>query len=296
MSKPPVSVIVPVLNAESKTRAFIEALKKQDYPSDKYEIIIVDNGSVDHTTQIVREFSDITLLERSDIQNPYAARNAGLRHAEGDILAMLDVNCTPVSSWLTAGVDRLTKGNADLLGGHISFTFSNSESLGEWYDSLLFVDMEDLIRRGKSCAGGNLFFKRSVLKSIGYFPENQRSGADLYWTKEATNAGFTLVYDADAKAAYPARALKPLLKKVYRVGTGQPVIWLKNGMHPLKMSALIFYQFIPPGTRKLRSKIERRGKEGMNDHFMSLWLIHYLKNIVLAAGWSKGLFRYYFSK
>ncbi len=295
MSTPSVSIIVPVLNAEEKIEGFIKSLQRQDYPSERYEIIIVDNGSADQTIKKIREFSDITLLKRSDIQNPYAARNAGLEHAKGDILVLLDVNCTPVTGWLNAGVERLTDENADLAGGHISFTFSTNESLGEWYDSLLFVDMEDLIERGKSCAGGNLFFKRKVLESIGYFPENQRSGTDLYWTKKATNEGFTLVYDADAKVTYPARGLKLLLKKVYRVGTGQPVIWLKNGMHPLKMTALIFYQFIPPGTKKLRDKIERRGKEKMNNRFLSLWLIHYFKNIVLAAGWSKGLFRYYFS-
>jgi glycosyltransferase involved in cell wall biosynthesis len=309
MPKPLVSIIVPVLNAENKIPAFIKALKSQDYPSDQYEIIIVDNGSADQTAERVKEFLDVSLLERSDVQNPYAARNAGLKHAKGDILALLDVNCTPVTGWLTAGLKRLSdrnengnrnrnesgNGNADLAGGHISFTFSADEGPGEWYDSLLFVDMEDLIKRGQSCAGGNLFFKRRVLKSIGYFPENRRSGGDLYWTKKATNAGFTLVYEADAKVTYPARALRPLLKKVYRVGTGQPVIWLKNGMHPLKMGALIFYQLVPPGTKKLHDKIERRGKKEMNDHFFSLWLIHYIKNIVLAAGWGKGLLSYYFS-
>src|SRR5699024_3096253 len=98
----------------------------------------------------------VLLLEETEIQNPYAARNKGLRRAKGDVLVLLDVNCTPTHSWLESGIKRLMQNGVDLVGGQIVFTFSEQETLGEWYDSLLFVDMEDLIRRGNSCAGGNL--------------------------------------------------------------------------------------------------------------------------------------------
>lgn len=297
MEKPLVSIITPVFNAEDTVTSFLEAVLQQDYPRDLYEIIVVDNGSTDQTRQKIEAFhGEVTLLQRADLQNPYAARNKGLEHARGNFLVLLDVNCTPVPHWLQSGVDRLQDPNVDLVGGQISFAYSKEETLGEWYDSLLFVDMEDLIRRGQSCAGGNLFFKRRVMEAIGPFPENQRSGMDLYWTKKASNNGFNLVYEAKAKVRYPARKLKPLLKKVFRVGTGQPKVWLENDMHLLKLIALIGYQAVPPGTQKLEDKIRRRGKEEMHDHFGSLWLIHYLQQVVLAAGWTKGLFSYYFSK
>jgi glycosyltransferase involved in cell wall biosynthesis len=294
MEEPLVSIITPVFNAEEKVIPFLEAVMQQDYPHDCYEIIVVDNGSTDRTREKVKSYSeDITLLQRTDLQNPYAARNKGIAHANGDIMALLDVNCTPTPEWLRSGAKRMQDSDVDLVGGQVSFTYSAEETLGEWYDSLLFVDMEDLIRRGKSCAGGNLFFKRKVLQTIGPFPEKQRSGMDLYWTKKASNNGFNLVYDAGAKVHYPARKLKPLLKKVFRVGTGQPKVWIENDMHPLKLIALIFYQLVPPGTQKLKDKIRRRGKPAMNDALGRLWIIHYLQQFALALGWTKGLFSYY---
>lgn len=289
-----VSIITPVFNAQEKIAPFLQTVLQQEYPRDRYEVIVVDNGSTDGTRKKIDAFSgDVTLLERTDIQSPYAARNKGLSYASGDILVLLDVNCTPLPHWLKSGVKRLKNPSVDLVGGKVSFTFSKEETFGEWYDSLLFVDMEDLIRRGNSCAGGNLFFKRKVLEAIGPFPEDQRSGMDLYWTKKASNNGFNLVYDDQAEVHYPARKLQPLLKKIFRVGTGQPKVWLENDMPFLKLIALIFYQLVPPGTQKLKDKIHRRGKEKMNDHLGTLWLIHYLQQMVLAMGWAKGLLSYY---
>lgn len=296
MEKPFISIITPVFNAESKITSFLEAVRQQTYPRHRYEIIVVDNGSTDQTAQKAEAFREITLLERTDIQNPYAARNKGIAHAKGDLLVLLDVNCTPLSHWLEEGVSYLQNPDIDLVGGQISFTFSEQETLGEWYDSLLFVDMEDLITRGQSCAGGNLFFKRKILETIGSFPEDQRSGMDLYWTKKASKAGFNLVYGANAEVKYPARKFRPLFKKIFRVGTGQPKVWLDNEMHPVKLLLLILYQFLPPGTKELRDKIRRRGKEKMNDHFLSLWGIHYLQKMTLSMGWMKGFFTYYTSK
>lgn len=296
MKKPFISIITPVFNAENRVPFFIEAVQQQSFPREEYEIIVVDNGSTDQTAQKVQSFPDVIYLERTDIQNPYAARNKGIIYAKGEILVLLDINCMPLPHWLEKGINRLQDPDVDLAGGHISFVFSKEETLGEWYDSLLFVDMEDLIRRGQSCAGGNLFFKRKVLNAIGPFPENHRSGMDLYWTKKATNAGFNLVYEPEAEVRYPARKLKPLLKKVFRVGTGQPKVWLDNEMHPLKLILLMLFQFVPPGTRELKEKIRRRGKEEMHDHLLSLWGIHYLQKMILSLGWAKGFFRYYTSK
>ncbi|SMO68029.1 glycosyltransferase [Fodinibius sediminis] len=296
MTYPLVSVITPVYNAEEQIDDFLDALQNQQYPREHFEIIVVDNGSTDRTVQKIQSHSDIILCRRTDVQNPYAARNEGLSRARGDILVLLDVNCTPTPHWLQNGIRRLRKTDADLVGGQISFTYSNEETFGEWYDSLLFVDMKDLIDRGQSCAGGNLFFKREVLDTVGPFPENHRSGMDLYWTKKASRAGFKLVYDAHAEVHYPARPFLPLMRKVFRVGTGQPKVWLDNDMHPVKLILLMLYQFVPPGTRELRDKIERRGKDEMRQHLPVLWGIHYLQKVVLSLGWAKGFAKYYLSK
>ncbi|MDR8392615.1 glycosyltransferase [Aliifodinibius sp. S!AR15-10] len=296
MDKPFVSVVTPVFNAEDTIEAFLNAVTDQSYPREDYEVIVVDNGSTDNTMQLIEEFQEVRLLERTDTQTPYAARNTGLEAAVGEVLILLDVNCTPRHHWLEEGIKCLSKQGTDLVGGKVSFMYSEEETLGEWYDSLLFVDMEDLIDRGDSCAAGNLFFKRKVWEKVGRFPETERSGMDLYWTKKATREGFKLKYCEGAEVRYPARKLKPLLKKVFRVGTGQPKVWLENGMSPIKMFLLIFYQIIPPGLSTLKQKIKRRGKEEMKEKLGALWLIHYLQQLTISLGWAKGFIRYYSPK
>ncbi len=107
MERPFISIITPVLNAEQQIPTFLEAVRRQGYNREKYEIIVIDNGSTDQTLQKVRSFQDVILLERTDIQNPYAARNKGMQYARGELLVLLDVNCVPLPQWLESGVKRL---------------------------------------------------------------------------------------------------------------------------------------------------------------------------------------------
>ena len=48
-NSPSVTVLIPALNEQMHVEACISSLQRQDYPDDRYEIIIVDNGSTDAT-------------------------------------------------------------------------------------------------------------------------------------------------------------------------------------------------------------------------------------------------------
>ncbi|MBC8263573.1 MAG: glycosyltransferase [Anaerolineales bacterium] len=67
---PFVSVVIPVYNGSRTIVACIESLLGLDYPSDHYEIIVVDNNSTDGTDNIVREYP-VTLLYEREIQTSY---------------------------------------------------------------------------------------------------------------------------------------------------------------------------------------------------------------------------------
>jgi cellulose synthase/poly-beta-1,6-N-acetylglucosamine synthase-like glycosyltransferase len=91
---------VPVYNGQATVGRCIEALLAQDYPADRREIIIVDNNSTDGTSDIVGRYPVILVYERA-VQTSYAARNCGIRHARGDIVAFTDADCIPHGDWLT---------------------------------------------------------------------------------------------------------------------------------------------------------------------------------------------------
>jgi len=93
-----VSVVIPVLNGAATIGELLGAIRTQRDRPAATEVIVVDNGSVDATRDIVRS-AGVTLLEEP-VRGPAAARNCGLRHARGDVIAHLDADTLPTRRWL----------------------------------------------------------------------------------------------------------------------------------------------------------------------------------------------------
>jgi len=92
MSKVPViSIIVPVYNGGKTLRKCMSALLRQDYPRDRYEVIVVDDGSVDNTAAIARQYAD-KVVENKNNLGLSRARFAGIGCAEGQIVVHTDAD------------------------------------------------------------------------------------------------------------------------------------------------------------------------------------------------------------
>jgi glycosyltransferase involved in cell wall biosynthesis len=94
------TVIIPTFNRAPLLRLALEALTRQERSPD--EVIVVDNNSSDNTQAVVREFeSRLPLKYLVETQRGAAeARNLGIRHATGDVLAFTDDDCVPDAKWL----------------------------------------------------------------------------------------------------------------------------------------------------------------------------------------------------
>ncbi len=90
-----ISIIIPAYNEEA---AIGEDLKKifdcMDASGYEYEVIVVDDGSTDHTADIVRQFPRARLIQHPFNRGTGAATNTGVRHARGEIIAMTDGDAT----------------------------------------------------------------------------------------------------------------------------------------------------------------------------------------------------------
>jgi glycosyltransferase involved in cell wall biosynthesis len=103
-----ISVIIPAYNRPGPLRRCIVSLASQVYPREKFEIIIVDDGSEPPVATSLSDFScDLHIVH---IQQPHegvaAARTTGIAHARGPILAFLDHDCTASPDYLAA-IDRV---------------------------------------------------------------------------------------------------------------------------------------------------------------------------------------------
>lgn len=95
---PFVSVVIPVLNGEGHLSACLDALRRMDYPAERHEILVVDNGSTDRTADVLSRYPVRALYEPR--RGTSHARNRGIMAARGDIVAFTDADCVPTTGWL----------------------------------------------------------------------------------------------------------------------------------------------------------------------------------------------------
>jgi GT2 family glycosyltransferase len=116
---PRFSIIVPTYRRPAPLAACLAALAALDYPPDRYEVIVVDDGSSAPPADLVAAHANrlvVTLLTPPHA-GPAAARNAGAAAACGDYLAFTDDDCAPTPGWLQALASAAAAAPGDMLGG-----------------------------------------------------------------------------------------------------------------------------------------------------------------------------------
>lgn len=105
--QPFVSIIIPAKNVSRWLPLCLEAIVKQDYPRDKYETLVIDNGSTDNTVQIAKDFG-VRVLKEPEL-NIAGLRNYGASMAKGDLYAFIDADVVISRRWMTAAINCLTE-------------------------------------------------------------------------------------------------------------------------------------------------------------------------------------------
>ena len=94
-----VAVVIPVWNGRTILGRCLDALERQTLPRERFDIIVVDNGSTDGTADIARGYANVTVLEEPT-PGSYAARNTALADVRAPITAFTDADCIPDPDWL----------------------------------------------------------------------------------------------------------------------------------------------------------------------------------------------------
>jgi len=241
--QPFVSVIIPVYNDADRLNICLTALHQQTYDSDRYEIIIIDNGSDSSQAMdnLKAKFNKV-VYEQELIPGSYAARNKGIIIAKGDVIAFTDSDCIPVNDWIEKGVKYLTKmPNCGLVAGRIEMFFKdpNHPNLCELYDRFVmdFPQKAFLEKRGAAFTA-NIFTWKHVLDKVGYFLTDLKSFGDQEWGKRVHGAGYGQIYADDACVYHPTRyTMADLHRRTLRLSGGiydmyvakEPLWWKRYG-------------------------------------------------------------------
>src|SRR5262245_22112216 len=103
---PFVTIVLPIYNRRAWVEEQLDSLERQTYPGDRFEVIVVDNGSRDGAWEFVKERAKTTPIRLSCYKNddpvkvPAASRNFGIRHAQGEFVGFTDSDCQTDKNWI----------------------------------------------------------------------------------------------------------------------------------------------------------------------------------------------------
>ena len=212
---PNISVIVAARNEEKNIPLLMEALIRQNYPINKYEIIIVNDRSLDDSRSLIESYqlnnNNIHLIniEKTPLGwgNKKWALTQGIESARSDIILQTDADCIPHENWLQTMGTYFENPNIGFVCGASPLTHS---------DFLLnrLFQMESLIQEAVnagsiknklivSCTGRNIAFRKELFNAINGYIGNEHilSGDDdLLLQKFALNTNQLIDYSIDSNS------------------------------------------------------------------------------------------------
>ena len=197
MSDLRISVVIPHLNQPQMLARCLTSLAENTRPPD--EIIVVDNGS-----EMMPDVPENVTLLREETPGPGPARNLGVTHATGDVLAFIDADCLARFDWLEEAARAIAR--ADILGGDVRIGYVNPARLTvlEAYESIFAYQMRRYIAEENFTGTGNLVVRREVLDAVGPFA-GLTVAEDRDWGQRATALGYTITYVPRMRVYHPAR-------------------------------------------------------------------------------------------
>ena len=248
---PFVSVILPVYNDAVALRRCLHSLRKQTYPVDRFEVIVVDNGSTkDNPQAVVADFPGYRFYIETKVGS-YAARNKGMSHAKGEAYAFIDSDCIASPQWLEEGVRTLlAHPDCGLVGGRVDIFVQDRErpTWVELYDRVSLLRLKDYIEQMHVCSTCNMFVWSKVFDIVDLFNETLRSAGDFEWSDRVHAAELKLIFNDRACMQHPAcRTWREIIKRKRRVAGGQHDLRLQRDDSNTRKSLLhkIFHIVVP---------------------------------------------------
>lgn len=246
---PFVSMILPIRNESAFIACSIKAVLAQDYPRDRYEVIVADGMSTDDTRQIVELFQS-TQPNLRLIDNPGrivpTGLNAAIAQARGQIIARVDGHCEIAPDYLRNCVTHLLNDGVDGVGGPL-------QTIGETFTArVIAAAMSSTFGVGNSAfrtvndstqltdTVAFPAYTRAIVEAAGPFDEELVRNQDDEYNYRVRKLGARILLAADVRSKYYSRgSLRSLWRQYFQYGYWKVRVMQK---HPRQMRAR---QFVP---------------------------------------------------
>jgi glycosyltransferase involved in cell wall biosynthesis len=260
---PPVSVIIPVYNGEASIGACLAHLQRQNYPGEKMEIIVIDDGSTDRTMDIIHRFGVKCIAATN--KGPSNARNEGIQYASGQILVLIDADCLADENLIIRHVlahlhFEVTDPRIKVVGGGIEGENKNFWSICDdfcsWYNNHPALPGKQVSAHPTA----NISFSRQLADEIKFDAE-LRFAEDYAFCVAVRRKGYKIFFEPQAKVRHVNRFSYPSFMKHAKDWASSQYNLLDKGLikliytRPLlipiqfaiqilyKMSVIIYYAF-----------------------------------------------------
>ncbi len=224
---PRVSVVVCSYNGGPTLDQCLRSLGALDYPD--YEVILVDDGSTDHTKAIVARYPEVSVFHQPN-HGLSVARNVGLEKATGSIVAYTDSDCFADPDWLTRLVYQLLRSGAAAVGG------PNLTPDDRWLAACVSASpgqpthVLENDQTAEHIPGCNMAFRREALEAIGGFnPRYRKAGDDVDVCWRLQQAGRWITFAPGAFVWHHRRpSPRTYLRQQAGYGEAEVLLWFEH--------------------------------------------------------------------
>jgi len=183
-----VSVIIPARNEEENIGKLLNALQKQTYPKNLFEVIVVNDHSTDNTPAVIRQFQNVRLLDlKDDSINSYKKKSIGqgINAASGKLIITTDADCLPPLTWLETIIFLYEEKDPVFIAAPV--ILQNNSSVLQVFQALDFLILQGITAASvykqfhSMCNGANLAYEKKAFEEVNGFEGIDRiaSGDDM---------------------------------------------------------------------------------------------------------------------
>ncbi len=195
-----ISIIIPTYNRGPLIRQCLDAVLAQQYTGSAVEVIVVNDGSIDDTGDIVASYDNVRLITQKNA-GPGAARNTGVSEAQGQIVVFTDDDCIPEPDWLQHLLAAFS--DSDIAGAKGAY-FSRQKELIARFVQIEYEEKYDELRKHQFIDFIDTYsaaFRKDVFLKMGGYDVSFSAASveDQDFSFKLANAGYKLSFVPEAR-------------------------------------------------------------------------------------------------
>jgi mycofactocin system glycosyltransferase len=242
---PSVTIIIPTRNRKESLVECLDSVFLQEYPRGKFDVIVVDDGSEDGTSDLAGSYPEDTYACRFFLNPKFRGqsycRNLGAKHAKGEILAFLDSDCVAARFWLKTVVPCFRWKLVGAAGGFVDGYFDNSP-LDRYEKVCSPLNMGKYMLLGANDRSlfyiptCNMLVRKDAFADTGGLRESLYLGEDVDFCWRLRQTGWHVIYVPDGPVFHKHRnKLTKMLRRRAEYGASEAILC---SLHPGKSKAL----------------------------------------------------------